>query len=298
MIRRIILFGLFLCIKLVLSGQSEDSVFVKSLLLNDRTIETSVAFLPDGEYLYFSRRGAIFNFGKENNSDIWLAKSSLEGLSWSAPVNAGPQINTAATELVVCTNTDASRLYFTRTITNKKILFSIEKDGRRWGLAEEAIIPGIDSFTQVKSYFVSLDEQILLLCAVPKGAVKANIYYCLRDAGNQWTAPTLLPLPNWQAGDERTVFLGADNRSLFFASNGPNKDGNYDLFYSKRIGPSWQNWSEVSSMGDEINTPSNEYGLTMPVSGKIIAYISDARGGKPKVLYAVTPSGLLPDENN
>lgn len=289
--------GLFVCVKLVLSGQAEDTVFVKSLLLSDQTIETSVAFYPEGDYLLFSRKGAIFNFGKENDCDIWHAKSAAQDLTWSAPINAGPQINTAKAEQVVSINATANRLYFTRTIAGKEVLHQVNKQGRRWGIAQEVVVPDLDSFPQVKSYFVSPDEEILLICAVSEEANLADIYYCLRDADYHWTSPTPLPLPLEQDGDEITVFLGADNRSLFFASNGPNEDDNYDLFFSKRIGPSWQNWSTVRPLGPKINTPANEYGLAMPFSGKIIAYISDVRASKPKVLYAKTPAGFLPDEN-
>jgi hypothetical protein len=280
-------------------GQTEgDSMFVKSLLLSDRTEETSAAFCPDGTYLYFSRKGAIFNFGKDNHLDIWRAKRSQDGESWSPPVNSGPLLNTAASEKIVSINANADRLYFSRLIDEREILFAADKDSRRWSNGVPVMIPGIDSFSQVKSYFVSADEQVLLCCAISSGQEQADIYYCLKNADEEWTAPTLLRLPFKAQGDEMTAFLTADNRRLFFASNGPNQGEHYDLYYCERIGPSWQNWSAVQALGSAINTLANEYGLTISLSGDLIAYISDARSGQAKVIYGRRPANFLPESNN
>lgn len=284
---------------LCLFSQAEgDSVFVKSLLLSDRTEETSLAFCPDGTYMYFSRKGAIFNFGKDNHHDIWRAKRSNDGLSWSAPVNSGPLLNTAASEKIVSINAGADRLYFSRIIDEREVLFAATMEGRRWGEGKLETIPGLDSFPRIKSYFVSADEQVLLCCASTKPGKQADIYYCLKTTDEEWTAPTLLRLPFQEQGDEMTVFLTADNRRLFFASNGPNQGEHYDLYYSERIGHSWQNWSAIQALGPDINTPANEYGLAMPLSGNIIAYISDARSGQAKVIYGRLPADFLPESNN
>lgn len=290
--------GLFLTIPFSLSSQTEgDTLFVKSLLLSDRTEETSVAFSPDGKDLYFSRKDAIFNFGKDNNHDIWRTSRASTEVTWSAPVNAGPLLNTAHAEKVVSINATADRLYFSRLLKDREVLFAADKEGRRWGKGEAVLLPGLDIFSAIKSYFVSADEQVLLACATTAGQEQAAIYYSLKDAQDQWTTPALLRLPAHAGGDKLTAFLTADNRGLFFADNGQNTSGHYDLFYSRRSGPSWQNWSPIQPLGPEINTTANEYGLTMPLSGEIIAYISDARSGQAKVIYARLPVDFLPEFN-
>ncbi|HKK76350.1 MAG TPA: hypothetical protein VJ953_14825 [Saprospiraceae bacterium] len=292
-----IILGLFILLPFWLQSQAEgDSLFVKSLLLSDRTEETNAAFSPEGTYLYFSRKGAIFNFGKNNNHDIWRAKRE-EDLSWTAPVNAGPLLNTAQSERVVSINGSADRLYFSRRQGNKEVLFASHKVGRRWGGAVPVSVPGLDSFALIKAYFVSADEQILLYCAAKKDQGKANIYYALKNANQQWTTASRLRLPIPREGDELSVFLAADNRRLFFASNGPSGGAHYDLFYTERIGSSWQKWSAVKPLGPGINTPANEYGFTMPHSGEIIAYISDVRSGQAKIIYGQLPPGFLSESN-
>ena len=104
----------------------------KSLFRSDPITEPSVAFNPQGDVLFFSRKGATFNFGKANNSDIWMAYAENEFLQWKAPINLGPQINSPANEQVVSINFSENRLYFTKIIEEQLKLFVVEKQGRRW----------------------------------------------------------------------------------------------------------------------------------------------------------------------
>lgn len=293
-----LMLGVLLTLPCWLNSQTADSLFIKSLLLSDHTEETSVAFDPTGEHLYFSRQGAIFNFGKDNNHDIWQSTRENNQQGWSAPVNVGPLLNTAASEKMVSINGTADRLYFSRTQGKREVLFVAQKEGRRWGVGYPVTIPGLDSFPLIKSYFVSADEQVLLYCAAKKSQQRTDIYYCLKNPTQQWTSPTRLRLPISPEGDEITVFLAADNRRLFFASNGQSNGEHYDLFYSQRIGSSWQKWSPISPLSPAINTLANEYGFAMPLSGGIIAYISDVRSGQAKVIYGRLPPDFLPKLKN
>jgi len=274
-----------------LSGQvAGDSSLVKALLLSDHTEETSVAFHPDGESLYFSRKGAIFNFGKNNQPDIWEVRSDSTG--WSAPVNAGPRLNTEASEQMVSINASADRLYFSRPLTDRVALFVANKEGRRWGAGALVPLPGLDSFPVLKSYFVSADEQILLCCASADPQQPADIYYFLKQADGAWAAPIRIPLSLDSRGDEITAFLTADKRNLIFASNAPSNGQHYDLLLCKRLDDSWQKWSMVQALNSTINTSANEYGLALSPSGEQLAYISDVRAGQAKIIYARTPASI------
>lgn len=268
----------------------------KVLFRSDPIIEPSVVFGPTGALLYFSRKGATFNFGKANNTDIWMAYAKNEDLQWNDPINLGPQVNSGADEQVVSINIAADRLYLTKLVHQQMQLFSIEKQGRRWTNKKRVFIPGLEVFHQVKSIFVSSDEQTLLLCAVQDSLnQQADIYYAIKGVFDQWSVPTLLPLPMNKSGDEYSVFLAADNQSLYFASNGLDGLGGYDLFYCKKENNSWDSWSKPQNMGADINTKANEYGLSMPLSGKKMAYISHIMGNKAKIFQLITPDIFQPD---
>lgn len=269
----------------------------KSLFRSDPITEPSAVFSPQGNILYFSRKGATFNFGQANNSDIWMAYAEQEPLQWKDPINLGPQINSAVDEQVVSINLEGNRLYFTKSIEQQTILYLIEKQGRRWGKERTVPIPGLENFTLIKSYMVSMDEQTLFLCASKDSiSTNADIYYARKGLFGQWSYPTLLPIPIDKQGDECSVFLAADNKSLFFASDGLEGLGGYDLYYCKREHADWTSWSEPQNMGPSVNSKANEYGLSMPLSGKQMSFISDIIRKKAKVFQLQTPYLFQPDD--
>jgi OOP family OmpA-OmpF porin len=51
-----------------------------------------------------------------------------------------------------------------------------------------------------------------------------------------------------------TPMLAPDNRTLFFASNGHDGMGSFDIFKSERLDDSWRKWSEPENLGAFINS--------------------------------------------
>lgn len=292
------IFSLFLVT--LIGAQTDSSALIqqqyKSLFRSDPITEPSVVFGPQGNLIYFSRKGATFNYGRDNQTDIWMAYAQNELLEWKDPINLGPQINSEADEQVVSVNLSGNRLYFTKNTDQQPQLFLIEKQGRRWGKEQRVSVPGLPSFKSIKSYSVSADEQTLFLCGTRDSIdTQADIYYSRKGIFGQWSYPTLLPLPMDMQGDECSVFLAADNKSLFFASDGLAGLGGYDLYYCKKNKEGWRSWSEPQNMGPSINTTANEYGLSMPLSGKQMAFISDIKGKKAKIFQLQTPYLFQPD---
>lgn len=296
-----LLFIFLLFISNAIGAQVDSNLLVqrqpKSLFRSDPIAEPSAVFGPQGKTLYFSRKGATFNYGKDNNADIWLAYAENDApLTWKDPINLGPQINSKKDEFVVSINATGKHLYFTKKLDQQLQLFRIEKQGRRWGKLQLVPIPDLPSFTHIKNYTVSADEQTLFICGTKDSLnTNADLYFSRKGLFGQWTYPTLLPLPINRQGDEYSVYLAADNKSLFFASNGLKGIGGYDLYYCKRSEDSWSQWSEPQNMGPSINTPANEFGLSMPLSGRQLAFISDIKGEKTKIFQLQTPYLFLPD---
>ncbi|GAB5551696.1 MAG: hypothetical protein Sapg2KO_12870 [Saprospiraceae bacterium] len=296
-----LLFIFSLCMVTMIGAQTDLDSLVqpqpKSLFRSDPITEPSVVFGPQANVIYFSRKGATFNFGKANQTDIWMAYAENEYLQWKSPINLGPQINSEADEQVVSINLSGNRLYFTKNIDQQTQLFVIEKQGRRWGVEQRVAVPGLPSFKNIKSYSVSADEQTLFLCGSKDSIdTQADIFYSRKGIFGQWSYPTRLSLPMNMQGDECSVFLAADNKSLFFASNGLSGLGGYDLYYSKKNTEGWSSWSQPQNMGPSVNTSANEYGLSMPLSGNQMAFISDIMGKRAKIFQLQTPALFQPDE--
>ncbi|MEN9697400.1 MAG: hypothetical protein RLZ56_821 [Bacteroidota bacterium] len=137
---------------------------------------------------------------------------------------------------------------------------------------------------------ISPDGQSLYFCSnIPGGYGGIDIYVAHKNESGGWDeAENLGPSINTK-GDEQTPFIHADNRTLYFASNGWPGYGGSDLFMSrKKLDGSW---TKPVNLGYPINTIDNEGSIAVASDG-IQGYIAsdriDSRGGLD--IYKVTLS--------
>lgn len=104
---------------------------------------------------------------------------------------------------------------------------------------------------------------------------KSNIYYS-RYFHGEWTTPQAVASVNTRFG-EMAPFLHPDGRSLFFASEGHNGMGGYDIFVCRRLLNG--TWSEPVNLGTPVNTEKNEISFVVSSDGKKCYVSSDRDGG-------------------
>lgn len=79
------------------------------------------------------------------------------------------------------------------------------------------------------------------------------------------------------SGEEESVFIHADNMTLYFASNGLLGLGGTDLFMSKRQ-PNGD-WGPAVNLGYPINSAKNENSLLVDPAGNLAYFASEREGG-------------------
>jgi outer membrane protein OmpA-like peptidoglycan-associated protein/tetratricopeptide (TPR) repeat protein len=128
---------------------------------------------------------------------------------------------------------------------------------------------------------IAPDGQALYFCSNrPGGYGGIDIYVAYRNEKGFWDeALNMGPSIN-TAGDEQGPFIHADNRSLYFSSNGWPGFGSADLYVSrKKLDGSW---STPTNLGYPINTFENEGSIAVTSNG-MDAYIAsdraDSKGG-------------------
>ncbi len=138
-------------------------------------------------------------------------------------------------------------------------------------------------------------EQLLLLSAIsPDGYGGEDIYWSQRPhADSAWSYPENLGQRVNSASGERSPFLCADGRTLFFSSDRAESTGGYDVFacYFDDATLSWsvpQRVNSVNSAGDDLFFYPQPEGLSAFVS-------SNRRGGAGGFdLYALLFDDVLP----
>ncbi len=98
-----------------------------------------------------------------------------------------------------------------------------------------------------------------------------DLFVSTKNAAGAWQPANPLPSPVNTAQSERSPFLHADGKSLYFTSDGHIGLGGRDIFMSRRLDDTWLNWTEPVNVGKNINTSEDDSETSFSVGpqGKI-----------------------------
>ncbi|MCB0640563.1 MAG: PD40 domain-containing protein, partial [Phaeodactylibacter sp.] len=265
--------------------------------INSNFAERLPILSPDGKTLYFARKYHPDNLGKEDQDDIWIAQAQANG-RWSNAQNPGAPLNNVRHNFVFATNPSGTILYLANHYSGnaKDGISLIRKQGNGWSKPEPMPIEDFYNDNPFVSYHVSNDGRYLLMAIErEEGFGDRDLYVSFRKEGNSWSRPLNLgPIIN-TVGIENSVFLAADNRTIYFSSSGHPGFGGLDIFLSRRLDDSWTNWSIPQNMDQVINSPQNEYNYTMPASGAYAFFTRDDQNRMSDIYRAWLPEALKPD---
>lgn len=177
-------------------------------LFNDIVFTHNDPFLsPDEQRLYF--------IGKEGNDyDILYCERMKKG--WSAPINAGANINSAANEYYMSFTEDGS-MYFSSDRESDN--FDIYKSQFVNGSFQqpEKISTQINTANYEADVFIAPDESYMIFCSIRKeGAGRGDLYISFKDDQGNWKEAKPF---------DKTINTEAHELCPFLTN-----DGNYFLF--------------------------------------------------------------------
>jgi len=119
---------------------------------------------------------------------------------------------------------------------------------------------------------------------------KMNIFTSQRLL-NEWSAPSLLPeIINSPDANENYPFLMLDGVTMYFASDGENSIGGYDIFITRFI-PATNTFLTPENIGMPFNSPYNDFMLVIDEINNIGWFASDRYQPEGKViLYFFIPN--------
>ncbi|MFA7326661.1 MAG: OmpA family protein [Candidatus Kapaibacterium sp.] len=239
--------------------------------LNSRTDELSPVISSDGNSLYFIREGHPNHVGIKKNQDIWHSKYIND--KWEVPELLGKPLNNDESNAVISISQDNSSMYianlygsdgeykgFGMSVTERKL------DG--WSIPKQVIIQGLNNRNPYVSYFVSNDKQILLTALETnssKGELDLYVSKLISD-GSYSEPENLGAIVNTFANDFKP-FLAADNKTLYYISEGLPGYGREDVWVTKRLDDTWLNWSEPKNLGSSINSSNSETAFVLTAKG-------------------------------
>jgi len=286
---------LFFCFLLLYQLTFGQDIIKENLgtKINTEYDETKPIISPDGKTLYFARQNYPDNYkGDKDPQDIYFSERTEE--KWSKATNIGAPLNDKHPNGVSSVAPDGNSLliinaYHPTGLTMGGASIS-KKEHNQWAKPEKINIEKFYNFSDYIDYYMSNDERSLLM-AINREDSKGDqdLYVSFRKDEFNWSEPISLGDNINTPGPEFAPFLAADNKTLFFASAGHEGYGQSDIFYSKRLDDTWQNWSEPVNIGPEVNSSGFEGYYTIPAAGDFAYFVSDnGSTDGSKDLYRVT----------
>ncbi len=242
-------------------------------VLSDATAEESIPLLSaDQTTLYFVRTGHIRNNGSQ---DIWYSLRTNNN-SWGKPQPIKQPINTTDNEYIAGVVAEGLFLVRSMSLAGKQLnkVFITKKKGSDFSPPLPIDFPHYSSRSRFSGLFISANADKAIVSIQLNNNGNEDLYLVSRDNLGHWQEPVSLGDSINTTGFEISPFLLDDDRTLIFASNGrPDSEGT-DIYYAKRKGNSWQQWTTPRKIKG-VNSPAFDAYFSLDKTGKVAYWVSN-----------------------
>jgi len=237
--------------------------------------EVNTAFIESDPYITPSKTELVFSSNRADGNqcekprkqgytfDVYM--SIFKVGKWSKATNMGPTINTPLNERVSSISTDGSTMFL--YIDNEES----SKDGDIYVATQSAKsfttpinLKGlVNSSSEESSASISFDGSKLYFASDRDGGMGGkDIYVAKKMPSGDWAEPKkLTDVVNTNLNEDYPMIM-PDDKTLYFASEGHNNFGGYDIFRTIWV-DSLNNWSEPENLGYPVNTPQDNYNISV-----------------------------------
>lgn len=197
--------------------------------INTRDNEAAQNISQDGQWLVFTANNRPDSYG---GFDLYISYLTPQG--WSEATNLGGVVNSDQWDAQPCLSPDKKDLYFASRrfggFGGSDIYVSHLKPNGRWGEPENlggAInTPGDDQCP-----FIHADNQTLYFTSNGwQGYGGNDLFYVRKGYGGTWSKPMNLGYPINTIDDEGTLFIAADGKTAYYASDRSDSRGSHDIY--------------------------------------------------------------------
>ena len=247
--------------------------------LNTDQRECNISIMPDGKTLFYMSTRALKNGGMMGNGDIY--QSNFKNALWQTPTALGENINTFSGEDEPSVDAEGKSIYYQSWDGDWRMkngpYFNAKLGSKGWGKGV-GLGGGITQFFAKESsanmgygtdgMAVSSDGNLFIVACGPDYEGAMDIYYSIKKNGI-WSYPKIMGVST--DGDERSVFIAGDNKTIYFSSDGHGGFGGLDIF--KVVIEENGKLGEIINIGAPFNTAADDQGFVASVDGKSAFFI-------------------------
>jgi len=265
-----LIYSLVLFIPLAAASQSFESSNELLHLLNSTYDENFITIHPNGKRLAFARSNYPYNQGgKSDTGDIWMSSFDT---AWQVPTD-WHQVNSEHFSSPIGWSRNGSTFLYNKVSTKGGALKT-----EIWAISgnqnEPLDIPYFSNKSAHQSGCISADNRYIIV-SIESGSTQGveDLYVIVRE-GDKWTAPKNLGSVINTKFQEITPFLSPDMQTLYFATNGREGYGSFDIYSSERLDDTWRNWSTPTNLGAAVNSSGRETSFTYAQGAEFAYFIS------------------------
>ena len=221
--------------------------------------ETSPIISPDGRSLYFVRADHPQNrFKSQGSQDIWLSEKQADG-TWGPAKHLPGPLNEHHGNQIFTVLPDNQTVFARGGVASDTKGFCLFKQEYGvWVLLYEIKVDRFKEMDKGTFYGASMSsdrEHLILYFSEDAALARNDLYYSKRLDSARYSRPVKISGSINTPMDEFAPFIGADNKTLFFASTRREGSlGKSDLYMSTRLDNSWLKWSDPIALPAPINT--------------------------------------------
>jgi tetratricopeptide (TPR) repeat protein len=239
------------------------------VLINSRYEEYTPSITADGKRLVFTARRNDTKGGKIDEAgdykyfeDIYVSEWDEETGEWGQAYAAAGDLNTETYDAVLSIFPSGSGMYVYKNTVNTTgdIYYSEYRPGSgEWSMAQKMPRPINTSYFEGSVSQTADGSMLYFVSERPEGNGQGDIYVSMKK-GDGWSSPKNLgPVINTEL-DEKFVFIHPNGKTIYFASDGHQTMGSYDIFKSELVNGEW---SVPVNLGYPINTVNEESTFTL-----------------------------------
>ncbi len=270
---------------------NKESISVSPLeIVNSPYRDVNLSITPNGKYLFFmSGRGetrwslkkeTTFRGKVEYDGDIWFSER-VDSI-WQSPKYLPLPINSAKSEDEPNISPDGQTVYFQSWHDGWEMdggpYYRAELYGNRWQ-NPTGLYGGIhqffkDSMSYYRRYAtdgmaISPNGKIFIVAAGVDYDGDLDLYISRKLDNNDWSYPKRLVISTKK--EERSVFIAADGKTVYFGSSGHGGFGGLDIFKTTLYDD--DSFGEITNIGAPFNTKEHDFGFIIGALGNEVFFV-------------------------
>jgi len=249
-------------------------------ILNTDRRECNLSLMPNGSTLYFMSTRSKSVRDNEGDGDIYRSENLADG-NWGTPEFLS-QINTYSGEDEPSVSYDGEKIYFQSWKSNWQSTGGPYYEanlvnGKLRNI--RGLGGGISQFFRrefaahmgyaTDGMAVSADGNLFIVACGSDYDGNMDLFYSMKQFGS-WSFPEVLGVST--RGNERSVYISADNKTIYFSSDGHGGFGGLDIlkttFEGRKTGP-------IVNIGKPFNTRKDDMGFVISGEGEAAFFIRD-----------------------